>query len=129
MFRFLLVLALFALPALADDDDHHKGHRFYNDLSYLDLSPEQETRARELLIGYRKELRELREEEEREEEEREALFGADTFDKERYKALRLREMEAQVEVRARFLAALHALLTQEQRKRYFRTFLEHRELR
>ena len=119
--KFILIL-LFVTTLFADNHEHHKEHHFNKELSHLDLSKVQQEKIKSVLKEFRAELKEYKKVQEGIEDKRKKLFVEDSFD-----AQMLNIYTAKLDAKAHliennFLKKVHAILTQEQRKKFINYF-------
>ena len=121
MMRFIFLLLLIT-TLYADKHEFHSEHHLNKELSHLDLSQEQNIQVKIILKEFRGELKKFKELEEEIEDKRKDLFTAESLDTDALDVLNQTLDEKSHTIEKEFLKKIHAVLTQEQRKRFIYYF-------
>ncbi|ANE35573.1 hypothetical protein CIG11343_0494 [Campylobacter iguaniorum] len=125
-----IFIIFFMLFAFAFGDGHKYKHKYIynNDLSFLDLSQNQQEEIKNILKNYSKKLKHLRELKDDIEDEKEDLFKESEFDKDKFIELQTGYEMTRLSLQAELLAQIHAVLDKKQRKQLSKN-LEHWNIR
>lgn len=115
---FLLALYLYA------GNDAKKEHHINKDLTYLQLSSEQNEALKKTLKKFQHEIEEFREFKEKINAQKQALFLEETLDIEAFNKLNKALYEKATKEEGKVLLRLHDVLTKEQRAQFIRYFEE-----
>lgn len=123
-----IFIIFFMLFSLMFGDGHKHKYIYNNDLSFLDLSQNQQEEIKNILKNYSKKLKHLRELKDDIEDEKEDLFEESEFDKDKFIELQADYEMTLLSLQAELLAQIHAVLDKKQRKQLSKN-LEHWNIR
>lgn len=118
-----IILLWIALATLSVADDHDK-HHLSKDLSYLQLSLEQQNDVKQIIKAYRHELKAFRDDKESVEKQKEKLFSENQLDENALVLLREPLAKKASQIETRFLIQMHRVLTPSQRDKFARNLDE-----
>lgn len=118
---FIVLWMVFATFCVADE---HDKHHLSKDLSYLQLSTEQQNSVKQVIKAYRHELKAFRESKEATEKQKAKRFSDDVLDEAAMVQLRQTFSAKAAVIETRFLMQMHAILTPAQRELFARNLEE-----
>ncbi|MDX1809843.1 MAG: Spy/CpxP family protein refolding chaperone [Sulfurospirillaceae bacterium] len=117
MKSFIIVLLLFGF--IYAQEHHEKNHWHYKkDLTYLGLSKNQKEKIKNILKEYRKDIKDYREKREEISKEKQKVFLENSFDEMKLKSINGKINKLATEIEIRFLKRVHAILSNEQRRKF-----------
>lgn len=132
----LLCSIFLSMSLMADDDDYHKKFKeykenyyksssshFYRNLDYLNLSNEQSSKLKEILIKYKVDYKKFYKFKKIKEFELSKFFKDDKFSKENYISIYQEIRNRALEIEVSIFSEIHNILDKEQREK-FSHFLE-----
>ncbi|MDD3602522.1 MAG: hypothetical protein PHZ17_04310 [Sulfurovum sp.] len=113
--KYLWIILLLFTFSFADDHKEEHHHYYSKDLSYLNLSHEQQKGIKKVLKEYRKKLKLYREFKKDTIRSKQKLFEQDNFNQKALIDLDIRLVERAAQIEAGLLSNIHQALTKEQR--------------
>ncbi|MDM5270580.1 hypothetical protein PGH07_00115 [Sulfurovum sp. zt1-1] len=118
--KYLWIVLLLFTFLFADDHKEEHHHYYSKDLTYLNLSHEQQRSIKKVLKEYRKELKMYRELKENTIGSKQKLFEQERFDQNALITLDIKLAQKAAQIEANFLTNIHTILTKEQRKLFIK---------
>jgi len=118
--KFLLFVLLLFTFLFADKHKEEHHHYYSRDLTYLDLSQQQQKGIKKVLKEYRKELKQYRELKKDTIRSKQKLFEQDNFDQNALIDLDVRLVQRAAQIEAGLLSKIHQTLTKEQRELFIK---------
>lgn len=114
----VLLCSLLSFLYCSDEYHEHEKHHIYKNLDYLNLSPTQYEKIKEILIEYKNKYNHFYEKKEKKQLKLQKLIIKDEFDKEKYEKISEEIFKKAIKLEIKTLDKIHKILDKNQRKRF-----------